>query len=209
MGLTSFLPSDDRYTYTNRKLNSMLSTLMGGRASEVLFLDTLSTGAGNDLEKATELARKMVCEWGMSKELGPVAHRETGDQIFLGREFNKTRDYSEHTSRVIDSEIKRIIEEAYSRAIDILNDNRDIVEKIADQLLEKETITSAEIDTIFRELRPDMAPIPSVQPASEIGGMEDSSEDDENTEEEVLKDDGSEENSTGSETDTRGSGRGS
>ena len=206
MGVTSFLPSDDRYTYTEKRLISMLSTLMGGRASENLFLDTLSTGAGNDLEKATELARKMVCEWGMSKELGPVSHSQTGDMIFLGREFNKTRDYSEHTARVIDSEVKRIIEEAYSIALEILNGNRDIVERIAEQLLEKETISSAEINDIFRELRPDMGPIPSLPPILEIRETTISSEDNSEQEEEVRENDGSEENRAGSETDTGGSG---
>ena len=206
MGVTSFLPSDDRYNYTEKKLVSMLSTLMGGRASENLFLDTLSTGAGNDLEKATELARKMVCEWGMSEELGPVAHSQSGDMIFLGREFNKTRDYSEHTARVIDSEVKRIIEEAYSIALEILNDNRDIVERIAEQLLEKETISSAEINDIFQELRPDMGPIPSLPPISEITKTVDSSEDNSEQEEEVRENDGSEENRAGSEADAGGSG---
>jgi len=204
MGLTSFLPSDDRYTYTYKKLSSMLATLMGGRASEIYFLDTLSTGAGNDLEKATELARKMVCEWGMSEELGPVTHAESGDLIFLGRELNKTRDYSEHTAQVIDSEIKRIIEESYNTALNILKDNRDIVEKIAEELLEKETITSTEINDIFREFRPDMGPLPSIQPASEVLKNVDSSDDDPEPEEEVEKNDGSEENSSGSETDTGG-----
>lgn len=206
MGLTSFLPSDDRYTYTQKKLDCMLATLMGGRASESLFLDTLSTGAGNDLEKATELARKMVCEWGMSEELGPITHGESGDTIFLGREFNKTRDYSEYTARVIDSEIKRIVEEAYSKALEILGDNRDIVERIAEQLLEKETISSSEISDLFRELRPDMDPIPSLQSISEIRETADSAEDDPEKEEEVHKNDGSEENRAGSEADTGGGG---
>ncbi|MCK4807164.1 MAG: AAA family ATPase, partial [Candidatus Aegiribacteria sp.] len=209
MGVTSFLPSDDRYTYTEKKLVSMLATLMGGRASENLFLDTLSTGAANDLGKATELARKMVCEWGMSEKLGPVTHGETGDLIFLGREFNKTRDYSENTARVIDAEIKRIIEEAYIIALEILNDNRDIVERIAEQLLEKETISSDEINTIFRELRPDMGPMLSLLPISEIRETADSSNDDLEQEQEVRENDGSEENRTGSEADAGGSGGGS
>jgi cell division protease FtsH len=209
LGLTSFLPADDMYTYTDKKINSMLATLLGGRAAEVLFLDTLTTGAGNDLEKATELARKMVCEWGMSEELGPVTHADSGDMIFIGREFNKTRDYSEHTSRVIDSEIKRIVEEAYSKALEILNENRDIVERIAEKLLEKETISSSEINLIFLELRPDMGPIPSLQPVSEIKESTDSSNDDPEPEEGVHENDGSEESRTGSEADSGGSGGGS
>ncbi|MBN2587124.1 MAG: ATP-dependent zinc metalloprotease FtsH [Candidatus Fermentibacteraceae bacterium] len=205
MGLTSFLPSDDRYNYTSRKLNSILAMLLGGRASEVLFLEMLSTGAGNDLEKATELARKMVCEWGMSDELGPVTHTDSSDTIFLGRELNKTRDYSEHTARVIDSEIKRIIEEAYSRAIEILNENRDIVERIADQLLEKETISSSEIKAIFRELRPDLESIPSLGSLSEPEEAHGSGEAGSETVGEVGDDDGSEEDRTGSQADAGGS----
>jgi cell division protease FtsH len=203
MGLTSFLPQDDRYNYTSSKLNSMLAMLLGGRASEVLFLDTLSTGAGNDLEKATELARKMVCDWGMSDELGPVTHSENNDTIFLGRELNKTRDYSEHTARIIDSEIKRIIEEAYSRATDILNANRDIVENIAEQLLEKETISSVEIKEIFRELRPDMESIPSLGSISVAEEETDSKDEVDGTDRE---DDGSGEDRAGSEADAGGSG---
>jgi len=204
MGLTSFLPSDDRYTYTERKLDSMLAMFLGGRAAESLFLSTLSTGAGNDLEKATELSRKMVCEWGMSRELGPVTHADSGDKIFLGRELNKTRDYSEHTARIIDSEIKRIVEEAYSRAVDILNANKDIVDAIAEQLLEKETISSDEIRTIFSELRPEMDTIPSLEPlkGSEVGSETDDSSTDEGEH-------GPEEDTAGSETDTGGSGGGS
>lgn len=209
MGLTSFLPSDDRHTYTRRKLNSILAMLVGGRASEVLFLDTLSTGAGNDLEKATELSRKMVCEWGMSEALGPVTHAESNEKIFLGRELNKTRDYSEHTARTIDSEIKRIVEEAYGRAVEILNENRDIVERIAEQLLEKETISSDEIKTIFRELRPDLESIPSLGSMSESETSPCSTADDTETDGEVGDENGSEEDRAGSQADTGGSGGGS
>ncbi len=196
MGVTSFLPADDRYTLTLRQLESMLATLLGGRASEILFLDTQSTGAGNDLEKATALARKMVCEWGMSEELGPITHSESSDTIFLGREFNRTRDYSEHTARVIDSEIKRFVEEAYRTAHDILNNNRDIVERIAEQLLEKETISSTEINSIFQELRPDMGPIPALPTSSDSINNPDSVE--EKTE--------PEEDKAGSKADSGGSG---
>ncbi len=195
MGVTSFLPADDRYTYTLKKLESMLATLLAGRASEILFLDTLSTGAGNDLEKATALARKMVCEWGMSDELGPVAHAETSETIFLGREFNRTRDYSEHTSQLIDSEIKRLVDEAYSRAHDILNINKDIVERISEQLLEKETISSEEINSIFQELRPDFGSIPTLQISSDSKTEPVSTEEITESEDVDHKDDGSEESS--------------
>ncbi|MBD3278647.1 MAG: cell division protein FtsH, partial [Candidatus Aegiribacteria sp.] len=206
MGLTSFLPSDDRYNYTDKKLNSMLAMLLGGRASEVLFLDTLSTGAGNDLEKASEMARKMVCEWGMSEELGPVTHSESGDKIFLGRELNKTRDYSEHTARTIDSEIKRIVEEAYSRATDILKKNKDIVERIAELLLEKETISSGEIRTIFRQMRPDMETVPSLEPILSESDEEEGKGQETETDAESGEQDGPEEDRRGSKTDAGGSG---
>lgn len=206
MGVTSFLPADDRYTYTLEKLESMLAMLLGGRVSETLFLDTLSTGAGNDLEKATALARKMVCEWGMSEELGPITHSETSDTIFLGREFNRTRDYSEHTARVIDSEVKRFVEEAYTTAQIILNDNKDIVERIAEQLLEKETISSTEINSIFQELRPEMGPIPTLPTSSDGINNPDSTEEKTEPEEDDQKDDGSEEDRAGSKADSGGSG---
>lgn len=209
MGLTSFLPEDDRYSYTLGKLESMLSTLMGGRASEVLFLNTVSTGAGNDLEKATALARKMVCDWGMSDKLGPVTHSESSDTIFLGRELNRTRDYSEHTAKMIDAEVKKLVEDAYSRAFDILSDNKDIVGYIADQLLEKETISSGEINVIFQELRPDMGPIRSIHPITVDECEPDHTDKNREPEEEDQKNDGSEEDRNGSKADAGGSGGGS
>jgi cell division protease FtsH len=172
MGVTSFLPSDDRHSYTLGKLESILATLLGGRAAEKLMLDTLSTGAGNDLDKATTLARKMVCEWGMSAVLGPVTHTDTADSIFLGRDINRMRDYSEDTARVIDAEIKRLVEEAYDRAIQILGANRDIVESISERLLEKETIASLEIQEIIRELRPDGQGVPAMPSVPEAAADE-------------------------------------
>jgi len=171
LGVTSFLPSDERHTYTLGKLESILATLLGGRAAEKLMLDTLSTGAGSDLDKATTLARKMVCEWGMSPTVGPVTHTDTSETIFLGRELNRMRDYSEDTARLIDAEVKRLVEEAQERAIGILDGNRDIVEHIAESLLEKETIADAEIRAIIGGLRPDgngVPPLPGVPgPAEE------------------------------------------
>ncbi len=154
MGLTSFLPDDDRHTYTLGKLQGTLMRLLGGRAAEVMFLDTVSTGAGDDLEKASMLARKMVCEWGMSEEIGPVTHAEQGETIFLGREMNRARDYSEHTARMIDAEVKRFVEDAYSGALAILDEHRDLVDAVAEELLERETITRREIAGIIRRLKP-------------------------------------------------------
>lgn len=222
LGLTSFLPKDDTHTYTKKKLDGFLEMLLGGRAAEMLFLGSLSTGAGNDLEKATSLARKMVCVWGMSEKLGPVTHSNNSDTIFLGREMTRSRDYSDSTARTIDSEIKNFIEDAYSKAMDVLNDYRDIVEKMADVLMEKETITTIEITEIFKEMRPD-EDIPKVliadKKAPEVERTEDDGEapitendedekmtTDEDTEGEIPENDESGEDSTGSKTDTGGSG---
>jgi len=222
--VTSFLPKDDRYTYTKVKLDSMLKMLLGGRAAEMLFLNTLSTGAGNDLEKATSLARKMVCEWGMSEKLGPVTHSNNSDTIFLGREISRSSEYSDNTARTIDSEIKNFIEDAYSKAMDILDDNKDIVERMAEILIEKETITANEITEIFEEMRPD-EDVPEIliddKKVTEIENTEDVGEvtltihevEDENTVEEIEPEgetpesDKSGKDSTGRETDTGGDGR--
>ena len=209
MGVTSFLPSDDRYNYSRKKLASMLAMLLGGRAAEILLLDTLSTGAGNDLEKATSLARKMVCEWGMSDELGPVTHSDSGETIFLGRELNRKRDYSEHTARIIDSEIKRFVEEAYSTALDILSSNKDIVEAIADRLLEKETMASKEIGEVIIELRPDTADLPLHLRNEVLGATEESAEVDDPPEEpkgDEPYNAGPGEDSQGSQADAGGTG---
>ena len=209
MGLTSFLPSDDRYAYSLRKLESMLAVLLGGRAAEKLLLDTLSTGAGNDLEKVTSLARKMVCDWGMSDKLGPVTHGDSGETIFLGRELNRMRDYSEHTAMTIDSEIKRFIDEAYESALDILSHNRDIVDAIAQQLLEKETISSAEISVIIRSLRPEVEDLPEHLRTEILDGAEESGEDTgpvEGPKGDEPENDGPGEDSQGSQADAGGCG---
>ncbi len=200
MGITSFLPVDDMYNYSKKKLQGMLAMLLGGRASEVIFIDMLSTGAGNDLQKATELARKMVCEWGMSDELGPVAHNDPSDTVFLGMELTRQRPYSEYTARMIDSEVRRILEEAYNKAMEIINENRDIVERIATELLEKETMSSEEVKRIIKELRPDMDDIPSLD--SVVTNDDEENAADDGKAEEDGDDDGSGEDRAGSEADT-------
>ncbi|MDY6839884.1 MAG: cell division protein FtsH, partial [Thermodesulfobacteriota bacterium] len=126
-----------------------LAVLMGGRAAEELVLDELTTGAGNDIDRATETARKMVCEWGMSEELGPLSFGQKEEQIFLGREFAQHRDYSEKTAVVIDKEISNLVSGAHQRARKILEENMDTLHALAQALLEKETLTEKDIDAII------------------------------------------------------------
>jgi cell division protease FtsH len=154
LGITSFLPIDDKHNYTYEYCKGVLARMLGGRASEVLFMNTVSTGGGNDLERATALARKMICEWGMSEDLGPVSLGHSSEPVFLGRDMSRLRDYSEHTARQIDSETKNFVEEAFARALEILTENRDIVERLSELLLDKETVSSEEICEMLSELRP-------------------------------------------------------
>lgn len=128
--------------------------LLGGRAAEEIALNHLTTGAGNDLERATDLARKMVTEWGMSEKLGPLTFGKKDEQIFLGREIAKHKDYSEKTAVDIDEEVKRIVTEAYERAKKILEDNQGLLGVIANALLERETIEGQEIDKLIEEASP-------------------------------------------------------
>jgi cell division protease FtsH len=150
MGITQQLPIDDRHTYSKEFLLATISVLMGGRTSEELVLGVLTTGAGNDIERATDMARHMVTEWGMSS-LGPLSFGKVEQEIFLGREISKRVDYSELTAQKIDEEVKTIIMACYNKARGIVEDNLDILHKIAQTLLEKEVIDGAEIDKIVQE----------------------------------------------------------
>lgn len=152
LGLTQQLPIDDRYTYSKDYLEKALRVLLGGRAAEEIALNHMTTGAGNDLERATELARRMVTEWGMSKKLGPLTFGKKDEQIFLGREIAKHKDYSEKTAVDIDEEVKRIVTDAYEKAKALLSENRDILNAFANTLLEKETMDGTEIDAIIKAL---------------------------------------------------------
>ncbi len=153
LGVTQQLPIDDRYTYSRDYLEKTLNVLLGGRAAEEIALNHMTTGAGNDLERATDLARKMVTEWGMSKKLGPLTFGKKDEQIFLGREIAKHKNYSEKTAVDIDEEIKRIVTEAYERAKKILEDNYDLLDILAKTLLERETIDGHEIDKLIEDAR--------------------------------------------------------
>jgi cell division protease FtsH len=156
LGLTQQLPEDDRHTYPKNYLLNNISTLMGGRVAEELVFDQLTTGAANDIERASDLARRMVCEWGMSEVLGPLTFGKREEQIFLGREIAQHRDYSEQTAIDIDKEVRRIVEENYERAKDLLSGNIDILHRVAQELLEKETLNAQDIDKIIIEIRPEM-----------------------------------------------------
>ena len=149
LGVTQQLPLNDKYTYSKTYLDAQLSVLLAGRISEETFLNMLTTGAGNDFEKATSIARKMVCEWGMSAAMGPMTYAKKEDMIFLGRDLMSHNEYSEETSQQIDKEIKKIIDQAYANSRRIILDNRASLETIALQLLEKESLTSDDIATIL------------------------------------------------------------
>ncbi|HWR14490.1 MAG TPA: ATP-dependent zinc metalloprotease FtsH [Terriglobales bacterium] len=148
LGVTMQLPIDDKHTYTKNYLTTRLAIMMGGRLAEELFLDTMTTGAGNDIEQASELARKMVCEFGMS-DLGPLTFGKKEEQIFLGREINQHRDYSEETAIRIDAEVKRFIDNGYNAAREILSNNREVLTRIAMALLEREVLDAQEIKLII------------------------------------------------------------
>ena len=148
LGLTQQLPIDERHSYYKDFLLNNIAVLMGGRAAEELVFNHLSTGAGNDIERATNLARKMICEWGMGK-MGPVSFGKKEEHIFLGREMANAKDYSEKTAMEIDEEIKEIVYESYAKALNILKDKRKELEDLASALLEKESLNSDEIDLIL------------------------------------------------------------
>jgi cell division protease FtsH len=148
LGLTMQLPEDDKHTYTREYLEAMLAVLMGGRSAEEIFLGHITTGAGNDIERATEIARNMVCEWGMS-ELGPLAYGKKDEAIFLGREITQHRDYSEDTAIQIDKEVKRIVNGGYENAKRLLSNNRETLERIAQALLEREVIDANEVKMLM------------------------------------------------------------
>ncbi len=150
LGVTTYLPVDEKHTYSKNYLEAMITYALGGRAAEKIVFNQLTTGAGNDIEKATSIARKMVCEWGMSEKLGPLAYGAKEEEIFLGREITKHKDYSEKTAQEIDDEIKKIVLDGMIRAEKILNENIDLLHRLSKELLEREILDSDEIDKIMR-----------------------------------------------------------
>src|SRR5213079_2622020 len=149
LGLTMQRPLDDKHCYHKEYLEAQLGILMGGRIAEEVFMHHVTTGAGNDIERATEMARKMVCEWGMS-ELGPVSFGKREEQIFLGREIAQHRDYSEATAIRIDEEVRKLVDTGYQRARQIIDERADALIRVAEALLEREVLDGGEVDQLIR-----------------------------------------------------------
>jgi cell division protease FtsH len=153
LGLTMQVPADERHSWSKEFCINRLEMMFGGRAAEELVLGHTTTGARDDIEKATELARRMVCEYGMSDKLGPIALGKKEEQIFLGRDFTQMQDYSDDTAIQIDDEVRRILNEAYQRAKSLLAENIDLLHLMAEHLLEKEALDGAQIEEILRTHR--------------------------------------------------------
>ncbi len=164
LGVTMQLPTEDKYTYTKNFVSSQIAILMGGRAAEEMTQKDITTGAGNDIERATAMARKMVCEWGMS-ELGPLAYGGDSEPVFLGRDFAQKSGYSEETAQRIDAEVTRIVQRAYEQARDILKRHRAVLDRVANDLLEKESLDGAEVYAAIAEMTGEqLDPMPRPRP---------------------------------------------
>ncbi len=170
LGITQQLPLDDKRIYSREYCLNQLAIMLGGRAAEMLVFGDLSTGAHDDIDRATMLARKMVCEWGMSPKVGPLTFGSQGEEIFLGRELGMHRTFSEETARVIDSEIRRFIETEAERATKIVTEKRDKLDSLAQVLLEKENLTGEEIDHLFGIVPAPPATEPAAGPGPETAG---------------------------------------
>ncbi len=167
LGVTVYLPEEDQHTVTKDYLETRMATLMGGRCAEEIFLKQMTTGAGNDIERATELARKMVCEFGMSK-MGPMTFGKKEQEVFLGREIGQSRDFSDDTARQIDAEVRSFVDAGYKSAYTILEANQDIMHRMSKALLERETLDAAEIKLIIegKELPAAKSSLSGVDPGS-------------------------------------------
>jgi cell division protease FtsH len=149
LGVTQTFPIEDRFSLTREQMLAMIKHAMGGRAAEEMVFDHLSTGAANDLRQATQLAREMVCKYGMSDAIGPVSYDEEGAEVFLGRDFATHKNYSEKTAEAIDSAVAGMLSELYQAASQLLAENRDTLDRIADALLERETLEGADLERII------------------------------------------------------------
>ncbi len=150
LGVTTYIPIDEKHTYSRDYLEAMITYALGGRAAEKIIFHQLTTGAGNDIERATEVSRKMVCEWGMSEKLGPLSYGAKEEELFLGREITRTRNFSEGTAIAIDAEVRRIVTTAMKRADKIVRENLPKLHRLANALLEREILDSEEIDKLLR-----------------------------------------------------------
>ncbi|MGI9534851.1 MAG: ATP-dependent zinc metalloprotease FtsH, partial [Thermodesulfobacteriota bacterium] len=157
LGVTQQLPIEDKYTHSRTYLYSTIRVLLGGRAAEEIIFNERTSGAGNDLERVTEIARKMVCEWGMSEVVGPVTFGKADEQIFLGKEMSKHAEYSEETAVLIDQEIKKIVNTSYEKAKKVLEENMDLLHELASILLDKEVVDGKELDEIVIKFKPELA----------------------------------------------------
>lgn len=166
LGVTTYLPIDEKHTYSKEYLEAMITYAMGGRAAEKMIFNEYTTGASNDIERATGMARKMVCEFGMSEKLGPIAYGQKQEEIFLGREISQHRDYSESTQIMIDDEVKKIVQNGMDKAERLLNENAEILHRMSEALLEREILDSVEIDMIMRGQ--ELPPFERIVPAGEV-----------------------------------------
>ena len=174
LGLTMQLPTEDKYTYRKQYVEAQIAILMGGRVAEELTQPDITTGAGNDIERATDMARRMVCEWGMS-ELGPLAYGAKDEPVFLGREFSQRADYSEDTAIQIDREVSRIVRQAYDQATGVLTTYRNVLDRVSLDLLERESLDGEEVYRIIREMTGREPAPPRPAPPGEglvVGGHE-------------------------------------
>ena len=169
LGVTQQLPVDDKHNYSRDYLNDQIAILLGGRLAEELTNGNITTGAGNDLDRATDMARRMVCEWGMSESIGPLTYGKKEEQVFLGRDFAQSQDYSEGTAIRIDQEIKRIVTENYDRARDLLDSHRDELVRIAEELLIREVLDAEQVKRLAKGLPIDPAPDPASGSAPPTG----------------------------------------
>jgi cell division protease FtsH len=149
MGVTQQMPHEEKYLYNREYLYDRICVILGGRAAEDLVFDTFTNGAENDLQQATQLARKMITEWGMSDRMGPFHTGSERKNVFLGEDMTRQREYSETTAREIDEEISRVLSEAYDRAKQTISENRKLLDSLADQLLEKEELGAKELSTLL------------------------------------------------------------
>ena len=195
LGVTMQLPMDEQHTYQRNYLINSLAILMGGRCAEEICLGEMTTGAGNDIERATEMARKMVCEWGMSEKMGPLTYGAKEEQVFLGKDFSSQKNFSDQTAKLIDQEVKTLVMGGYTRATELLTQNRDKLEGMAQALLEHETLNAKNIQNILdgkdisdnedsgptQNLKKDETPTEKIKPKSDSeeglmgGGMPDPS----------------------------------
>ena len=171
LGVTMQLPEEDRHGYSRTYLLNNLVVLLGGRVAEELILDDITTGASNDIERVTRMARKMVCEWGMSDVIGTLSIGETGEEVFIGREWVQNKNFSEDTARKVDKEVKRIVEEAHERCRRLLEDNAETLHRIANALLERETITGDDLDLLM-----DGKPLPPLEVSAESAPVDSENE---------------------------------